>query len=322
MRINVGYSPNHSRQRLAFLDRLPPSRRESVTEALNLSDNKALNQLLEHFDDPDSSDGIIAMIMSQEAKDDTFTGAAGIGYRAFSPKKGLRKSHEDFNKHHMIADDAFIYPEKEQDLLELLSIAHEIDFNEGKPVRELDKNNPFYQRIQRSIDSRSNSSKKNLYAEGGIIGNRSKHPDLPPLTQEIIDNAPAQFTFDNVMGNERWETPVSSPDRLNNRPGLPIEHKDAFNNAPQKGRELGNRMLGSNIKNSILRSEDDPAKVMGLLVGNAMEKEYAFRKKYGQSPQEVMSEFNMVYRDDQVEMPSFYGELMPLSNPERDKRKQ
>lgn len=314
MRINVGYSSSLPKRRLAFLDRLSPTRRAEVEKALSISDNEALTSLLNHIDDPDPTDGVMALLRGEDFKDKVLAGAAGRGYRSFSPERVKQKNHPDFGRTHMIADEPTNYPPEEQRLLELLALSHERDYVETGNIVPIDTNDPLYKRIERATNDISTSSKKGLFAEGGISPDRAKHPDLPPLTEEIVQGAPARFLYDNLVGNERQEQPITSVDKKGNRSSLPIEHKTAFNNAPQLGRELDNRMVGSTLKNSVLRSEEDPSKQVELLSDNLMHGYYDFIEDFGRTPQEAMNSYRMRYSNERQQLPRFAGILRGNKN--------
>ncbi len=295
MRIKVGLKSNLGKDDLAFLDSLSPTRREQVLRGVSFTDNEALDNALDHIIDDDSSDGVMQLLRSQELRDKIFTEVAAKGYRAFGTKPVVQKNHKDFGKYPMIADTPINYPPEEQALLEHLSKLHEIDYIETGNTQPIDTNSPLYQRIVRGTSDITTQSKKGLFAEGGISPERAKHPDLKPLTDEIINEAPARFIYDNLAGNERGEQPITTVDRKGNRSSLPIEHKEAFKNRPDLGRDLDNRMLGSTVKNSILRAEPNTNRQVELLADSAMHGQYDYKEQFGRSPEEAMENWKMAY---------------------------
>ena len=295
MRIKVGFKSNLDKSDIEFLDRLSPTRREQVIRGLSFTDNEALDNVLDHLIDDDPTDGVMKLLRSRELRDKTFTQVAAEGYRAFGTEPIVQKNHKEVGRYPMIADAPINYPPEEQALLEHLSKLHEIDYIEKGNVQPIDTNHPLYQRIARGTSDITSQSKKGLFAEGGISPERAKHPHLPALTEEIINDAPARFIYDNLVGNERGEQPITTVDRKGNRSSLPIEHKEAFKNRPDLGRDLNNRMLGSTVKNSILRAEPDPSKQVELLADSAMHGQYDYKEEFGRSVEEAMKNWKMAY---------------------------
>ena len=295
MRIKVGLKHDLSQDDLTFLDRLSPTRREQVIRGISFTDNEALDNALDHLIDDDPSDGVMQLLRSQGLRDKVFTEVAGKGYRQFGANPIVQKNHKDVGKYPMIADTPIDYPPEEQALLEHLSKLHEIDFIETGRTQPIDTSSPLYQRILRGTKDITSQSKKGLFAEGGISQERAKHPELKPLTDEIINEAPARFIYDNLAGNERGEQPITTVDRKGNRSSLPIEHKEAFKNRPDLGRDLDNRMVGSTVKNSILRAEANPSKQVELLADSAMHGQYDYKEEFGRSVEDAMEAWKMAY---------------------------
>lgn len=295
MRIKVGVKPNLKKSELEFLDRLSPTRREQVIRGISLTNNEALDNALDHLIDDDPTDGVMKLLRSQELRDKAFTEVAAKGYRAFGTQPIVQKNHKEVGRYPMIADTPINYPPEEQALLEHLSKMHEIDYIETGDIQPINTSHPLYQRIARGTSNITSQSKKGLFAEGGISPERAKHPDLPELTDEIINDAPAKFIYDNLVGNERGEQPITTVDRKGNRSSLPIEHKEAFKNRPDLGRDLDNRMVGSTVKNSILRAEPNASKQVELLADSAMHGKYNYKEEFGRSIEEAMKAWKMAY---------------------------
>ena len=305
-KINPGFRPNEAnKKRLAFLDTLSPTRREEVSRAIKFTDNDALDDLLRHLDaDPnDPEDVVVKVLLSDSLRDAMMHQAAGKGYR----KQGIEASTRGQNKgkYLLIPDKPTDYGPEEQAALEILALRKELDYIEGAPVNPIDPANPLYQRIARHTAASIRPTSVIAMGEGGIIGNRGKHPALPPQTLENATVATNNQLFDNLVGNERGEQPITNIDRHGNRSGLPVEHKKPFEDYPELGRDPNNRMLGSTSKNSVLRNEERPARQMALLMSNLAEGETNFKSKFGRTIRDYMADTGMQYKPGQPVMPDY-----------------
>ena len=302
MHIRPGYRNALGKERIAFLDTLSPTRREEVQKALTMTDNESLDTLIRHLDsDPD--DPVIRLLLDESMKDAVLHQAAGSGYRSQETVAGTRGDGK--GKYLLKPDTPTDYQGKEQAALEILAARKELDYIQGAPVTPIDESSPIYQRIARHNSRAIRPTSIIATGEGGIVGNRGKHPDLPPQTLDNATIATNNQMYDNLVGNERGEQPVSTVDRLGNRSGLPVEHKLAFNGNEALGRDPDNRMLGSTVKNSILRDEPSETRQQVLLMSNLAQGLANFEQAYGVRVQDYMKDNNWKYSKSQVVMPDF-----------------
>jgi len=302
MRINVGYRSNLQKQQLAFLDTLSPTRKAEVQRGLDIAQNGELNDLLRALDsDPD--DSAIRILLDESMKNAVMHEVAGKGYRKQLTTPSTR--NPDKGKYLLAPDKPTNYGSKEQAALELLALRKELDYLNGSKVVPIDTANPLYQRIAKHNAEAIRSASIKATAEGGIDQIRAKHPDLPPQTAENSVIATNNQMYDNLVGNERGEQPTTSLDKNNIRAGLPVEHKLSFKGNEILGREPDNRMLGSTIKNSVLRAEPSEQRQKVLLMGNLAAGETAFEENFNQTVRDYMSEQQWKYKPGIDVMPDY-----------------
>lgn len=302
MGINPGYRSDLDRKRLAFLDMQSPTRRAQIENGLKYSDNAALDDLLLHLDgDPD--DAAIKVLLDQSMKDAVLSEAAGKGYR----KQGTEPATRGVNKgKYLLTPDApNNYQGEEQRALEILALRKELEYIQGGAVNQIDPTDPLYQRIARHTESAIRPTSIIAMGEGGIVGDRAKHPNLPAQTLENATVATNNQLYDNLVGNERGEQPITNVDRHGNRSGIPVEHKASFKGNEELGRDPDNRMLGSTVKNSVLRAEEDPRRQAVLLMSNLAQSETDFERLFGRGVREYMNEVGIKYKTDQPMMPDY-----------------
>ncbi len=305
MQINPGYRSNLSKNELARLRTLSPRKRALVENSLQYSNNEALDDLLRNYaggtDDP-----VIQLLLDQEFKDALAHGAAGKGYRYQEAEPSTSGESEGkyllkADKH--MADKHMNYSPEEQAALELLALRKELDYVQGGRIDPIDPESTLYQMIARHNAANIRPTSIKAIGEGGIDNDRRIHPDLPPQTLANATVATNNQLIDNLLGNERYEQPITNVDKNGIRSGIPVEHKLSFDGHEALGREPSNRMLGSTVKNSVLRSEGDPYRQQVLLLRKAAELEDAFRANHGRDVREYMVDNDWDYKPNQTVMP-------------------
>ena len=290
MFINPGVRHTQNAIQLENLKRLAPTRAAEVARAYELVENEALNDYLRT---QDQNDPTIALLLDRSLRDAVLAETAGLGYKKIVDKpKGMQ----------LEADRPTEYSNEEQDLIDLISLKRELDYEESGYVHEIDQSDPVYQAIDRFVRTQLMQGGINQTAKGGIqnikhkeYGYRHKHPDLPELTQEnAIKNAVRQL-YDNIKGNERAEQPSGMMMKTGKMTGIPVEHKLDFQNHPQLGYHPLNRMLGSTFKNSVVRDEQSPKRRQVLLNSAIAQKETDIENKYNMPINEFLKKMNYEY---------------------------
>jgi len=306
--INPGYRSNLSKNELARLRTLSPTRRAQIEHSLQYSNNEALDALLRNYDGG-ADDPVIQLLQDQEFKDAIAHSVAGTGYRYQDNKPGTRGDGQ--GKYLLMPDKPTNYGPEEQAALEILALTKELDYIQGGRVEPIDPNSVLYQMIARHNSGSIRPTSLMATGEGGIDKDRRIHPDLPPQTLPNATVATNNQLRDNLLGNERFEQSITNIDKNGNRSSIPVEHILSFDGHENLGRDPSNRMLGSTVKNSVLRSEGDPFRQQVLLLRNAAELEDAFKAKYGRDVREYMTANDMDFKPNQSVMPKLedFGRL-------------
>ena len=273
---------------VAFLRTLTPSRRAAAQKHLNLYESNVLDLI----DDQELA-GVIKGIAA-EAEPESLINVAGSGYRRLGdqitrgPEKGRYK---------LVPDTPIAYGEEEQDVLELLSLMKQYDFQmSGKRDRQPEQSF-LKDKIKQLVKDRLTTSSVKHTGRGGTIGPRSKHPDLPAITDQTAQDATTKFMYSNLAGNEIGEQPITMIDKHGNRSSLPIEHTmEAFENNPSRGLDVDNRDLGSTMVNSVIRNEEDTDRIAELLYSKIADKAEYIDQTYGVNYRDLMDEWDMDYQ--------------------------
>ncbi len=288
MFINPGVRHTQNAIQLEHLKRLAPTRAAEVARAYELVENEALNDYLRT---QGQNDPAIALLLDRSLKDAVLVDTAGLGYKQIVGRpKGMQ----------LEADRPIEYSKEEQDLIDLISLKRELDYEEKGYVHEIDESDPVYQAIDRLVRNELMPGGVNQTAKGGVqnikhkeYGYRHKHPDLPELTQEnAIQNTVRQL-YDNIKGNERGEQPSGMMMKTGKMTGIPVEHKLDFKKYPELGYDPLNRILGSTFKNSVVRDEQSPKRKQVLLNSAIAQKETDIENKYNMPINEFLK--NMKY---------------------------
>ena len=305
MQINPGYRSNLSNREIARINTLSPRKRALVEHSLQYSNNDALDDLLRHYDGG-TDDPVIRLLLDQEFKDAVAHGAAGKGYRYQGAEPST--SGESEGKYLLVADKPMAdkhmnYGPEEQAALEILALRKELDYVQGGGIDTIGPESALYQMIARHNAGNIRPTSIKAIGEGGIDKNRRIHPDLPPQTLANATVATNNQLIDNLLGNERYEQSITNVDRNGIRSSIPVEHKLSFDGHENLGREPSNRMMGSTVKNSVLRSEGDPYRQQVLLLRKAAALEDAYRSNHGRDVREYMTENDWNYKPNQSVMP-------------------
>ena len=313
MQINPGYRSNLSKNEQARIRTLSPRKRALVEHSLQYSNNEALDDLLRNYDGG-ADDPVIQLLQEQEFKDAIAHGAAGKGYRYQEAEPST--SGESKGKYLLVADKPMAdkhmnYGPEEQAALEILALKKELDYVQGGRIDPIDPKSILYQMIARHNAANIRPTSIKAIGEGGIDKDRRMHPDLPPQTLANATVATNNQLIDNLLGNERYEQSITNVDKNGIRSSIPVEHKLSFDGHENLGREPSNRMMGSTVKNSVLRSEGDPYRQQVLLLRKAAELEDAFRSNHGRDVREYMTENDWNYKPNQTVMPKLedFGRL-------------
>ena len=273
---------------VAFLKTFTPSRRKEVQKYLELYNSDILNLL----NDEQLATTMRSMLKDTEAED--LINIAGSGYRKLD---GQLNRGPEKGKYKLVADNPKDYSEEEQDILELLSLMKQYDYQMSGARNKQPEQSFLKDKINQVVKNNLTSASVRYTGKGGTIGERSKNPLLPQLTDESAQEATTKFLMGNLSGNEIGEQPISLIDRLGNRSSLPIEHtKVAFENDPSKGLDVDNRDLGSTLVNSVIRSETNTDRIAELLYKKIADKAEYIKDAYGVPYRTIMDEWDMDYQ--------------------------
>jgi len=273
---------------VAFLKTLTPSRRGEIQKHLELYESDVLSLI----DDDQLSGKMRSMMKDTEAED--LINMAGSGYRKLDGQ--LTKGSER-GRYKLVADNPKDYPEEEQDILELLSLMKQYDYQMSGARDRQPEQSFLKKKINQVLKDKVTSSSVRYTGKGGTIGERSKHPLLPQLTDETALGSSTKFMFGNLSGNEIGEQPISVIDKHGNRSSLPIEHtKVAFENDPSKGLDEDNRDIGSTLVNSVIRNETNTDRIAEMLYGKISDKAEYIDQTYGVPYRTIMDEWDMDYQ--------------------------
>ena len=285
---------------VAFLKTLTPSRRGEIQKHLELYESDVLNLI----DDQQLADKMRSMMKDTESED--LINVAGSGYRKLDGQ--LTKGSEK-GRYKLVADNPKAYPEEEQDILELMSLMKQYDYQMSGARNRQPEQSFLKDKINQVIKDKLTSSSVRYTGKGGTIGERSKNPLLPELTDESAQKATTKFLMGNLSGNEIGEQPITVIDKLGNRSSLPIEHtRVAFENDPSKGLDVDNRDLGSTMVNSVIRNETNTDRIAELLYGKIADKAEYIKNTYGVPYRTIMDEWDMDYQVGQRDWnPNMYS---------------
>lgn len=276
---------------VAFLKTLTPSRRGEIQKHLELYESDVLNLI----DDQQLADKMRSMMKDTESED--LINVAGSGYRKLD---GQLTQGSEKGRYKLVADNPKAYPEEEQDILELMSLMKQYDYQMSGARNRQPEQSFLKDKINQVVKDKLTSSSVRYTGKGGTIGERSKNPLLPELTDESAQKATTKFLIGNLSGNEIGEQPITVIDKLGNRSSLPIEHtRVAFENDPSKGLDVDNRDLGSTMVNSVIRNETNTSRIAELLYGKIADKAEYIKNTYGVPYRTIMDEWDMDYQAGQ-----------------------
>lgn len=276
---------------VAFLKTLTPSRRGEIQKHLELYESDVLNLI----DDQQLADKMRSMMKDTESED--LINVAGSGYRKLD---GQLTQGSEKGRYKLVADNPKAYPEEEQDILELMSLMKQYDYQMSGARNRQPEQSFLKDKINQVVKDKLTSSSVRYTGKGGTIGERSKNPLLPELTDESAQKATTKFLMGNLSGNEIGEQPITVIDKLGNRSSLPIEHtRVAFENDPSKGLDVDNRDLGSTMVNSVIRNETNTNRIAELLYGKIADKAEYIKNTYGVPYRTIMDEWDMDYQAGQ-----------------------
>ena len=276
---------------VAFLKTLTPSRRGEIQKHLELYESDVLNLI----DDQQLADKMRSMMKDTESED--LINVAGSGYRKLD---GQLTQGAEKGRYKLVADNPKAYPEEEQDILELMSLMKQYDYQMSGARNRQPEQSFLKDKINQVVKDKLTSSSVRYTGKGGTIGERSKNPLLPELTDESAQKATTKFLMGNLSGNEIGEQPITVIDKLGNRSSLPIEHtRVAFENDPSKGLDVDNRDLGSTMVNSVIRNETNTNRIAELLYGKIADKAEYIKNTYGVPYRTIMDEWDMDYQAGQ-----------------------
>lgn len=276
---------------VAFLKTLTPSRRGEIQKHLELYESDVLNLI----DDQQLADKMRSMMKDTESED--LINVAGSGYRKLD---GQLTQGSEKGRYKLVADNPKAYPEEEQDILELMSLMKQYDYQMSGARNRQPEQSFLKDKINQVVKDKLTSSSVRYTGKGGTIGERSKNPLLPELTDESAQKATTKFLIGNLSGNEIGEQPITVIDKLGNRSSLPIEHtRVAFENDPSKGLDVDNRDLGSTMVNSVIRNETNTNRIAELLYGKIADKAEYIKNTYGVPYRTIMDEWDMDYQAGQ-----------------------
>lgn len=276
---------------VAFLKTLTPSRRGEIQKHLELYESDVLSLI----DDQQLADKMRSMMKDTESED--LINVAGSGYRKLD---GQLTQGSEKGRYKLVADNPKAYPEEEQDILELMSLMKQYDYQMSGARKRQPEQSFLKDKINQVVKDKLTSSSVRYTGKGGTIGERSKNPLLPELTDESAQEATTKFLMGNLSGNEIGEQPITVIDKLGNRSSLPIEHtKVAFENDPSKGLDVDNRDLGSTMVNSVIRNETNTNRIAELLYGKIADKAEYIKNTYGVPYRTIMDEWDMDYQAGQ-----------------------
>lgn len=273
---------------VAFLKTLTPSRRGEIQKHLELYESDVLNLI----DDQQLADKMRSMMKDTESED--LINVAGSGYRKLD---GQLTQGSEKGRYKLVADNPKAYPEEEQDILELMSLMKQYDYQMSGARDRQPEQSFLKDKINQVVKDKLTSSSVRYTGKGGTIGERSKNPLLPKLTDESAQKATTKFLMGNLSGNEIGEQPITVIDKHGNRSSLPIEHtRVAFENDPSKGLDVNNRDLGSTMVNSVIRNETNTNRIAELLYGKIADKAEYIKNTYGVPYRTIMDEWDMDYQ--------------------------
>jgi len=295
MRINV---PAQTQGFLADrLQRLSPTRREEVGRGLALTSNDALDNLINHLDDVDPD--LKKLLLDEGLRDSINAEVSGSGYRGINYP--IRKDGT-LNRGQLVVDESKNYGGQEQALIDLYSLRRELDNEQSGVSIARDTNDALYESIERAINKLGYTGITKT-AKGGIsgikekrYGSRDKHPSLPALDDDTAIRNVVNQLYDNAVGNPIGEQASGMMMKSGKMTGIPVEHLKDFNRHPELGYSPENRMLGSTLKNSIIRDEPNSDRKQVLLLSAIAEKELEFERKYGMTPSQAGSKMNYEYQ--------------------------
>lgn len=314
--MGLGFSNSLSEDEVAFMDVLTPSRRDEISRLLQLT-----HGTYEEVDDADLRNTLLKLQAAGIADgdfDEMLLDTAGRGYRQVSGQPQLSRGNEK-GRYQLKPDKPRQVGDEEQDLLELLSLQKEYDFQMSGERKPHNLENQLAQWLATAVNSKVSTASKRETGDGGIKNDEGRrlHPDLPPLTDQVANDATVKFMLSNLMGNELNEEPTTVTMKNGNRTSLPVEHTNvAFANDPSKGRDVDNRDLGSTSKNSVLRNEVDEQRILELLYQGIANKSEMISQTYGVTAEQLMEEKGMSYKPGQKTWnPDQYSGIMSESGP-------
>ena len=233
----------------------------------------------------------------KDTESEDLINVAGSGYRKLD---GQLTQGSEKGRYKLVADNPKAYPEEEQDILELMSLMKQYDYQMSGARNRQPEQSFLKDKINQVVKDKLTSSSVRYTGKGGTIGERSKNPLLPELTDESAQKATTKFLIGNLSGNEIGEQPITVIDKLGNRSSLPIEHtRVAFENDPSKGLDVDNRDLGSTMVNSVIRNETNTNRIAELLYGKIADKAEYIKNTYGVPYRTIMDEWDMDYQAGQ-----------------------
>ena len=277
----------------AFLSTLVPSRRNEILKHFQLYDSDVIPQIAKK--DPQLAATL--QELNSEVKDEAFLTVAGKGYRKLGDKLTRGK---EAGKRALVPDTPIAYSEEEQDILELLSLMKEYDYQMSGDRISHDKSHAFLQdRIHNIVKNNIKNASIKHTGRGGVIGDayRSNHPDLVQIGPDEELRATSKFMTSNLTGNEIGQQPTTMLYRDGNRSSVPVEHTyEPFKENPSRGLAVDNRDLGSTLPNSVTRAETDPETILSLLYNKIADKAEYIDQTYGVGYRTLMDEMNMDYK--------------------------
>ena len=295
--MDITYQGVLPKELVAQTDRLSPNRRREVENALVYNLDSKFENLLRNLDgDPEA----VALLLDPTIRERVLFETAGRGYRV--PETPRSAITGDLGQSKLVPDSPINYGGAEQDLLDLYSLQRELDYEQTGETVKRNRNNAVHAILQRAVEMQGDGGTMST-GRGGIYGikhkqygTRNKHPLLPALTIETARDSTVNQLMDNLLGNERGEQPAGMVNKTGFMQSIPVEHKLAFNQYPQLGYDPSNRMLGSTIKNSTVRDEENPIRRQVLLMSKIAEKEQDIVDKYGKTATNLANEMNYHYQ--------------------------
>lgn len=314
--MGLGFSNSLNAEDVAFLDVLTPSRRDEIAKFLHMT-----HGTYDEIDDAELRNTLLKLQAAGIADgdfDEMLLDTAGSGYRQVSGQPQLSRGNEK-GRFQLAPAPSRQVNDEEQDLLELLSLQKEYDFQMSGERRPHNLENQLAQWLATAVNDKVSTASKRITGDGGIRNDpaRKNHPDLPALTDEVANDATIKFMLSNLMGNELGEEPTTVTMKNGDRTSLPVEHTNvAFANDPSRGRDVDNRDLGSTSKNSVLRNENDQQRILELLYQGIVNKAEMISQTHGVTAEQLMEEKGMSYKPGQKTWnPDQYSGIMSESGP-------